>query len=491
MKRNGETYNFGRVVYLTLIRRVSNSRVNQTWTAEQLERDDTITLCFDPTRESYNGKNTEFGQLNTRIDFYVKHIGDDGVVGENGFYATANIDVYNIGPALGEFLDAYNAYKSDGHFQGVNTKKYAAVLQVGYRGGERTTVFSGHISSFVMERQQSNSTIDNVWHFYCQYPDPQQNEAVSTSQKAYSGTDYVNIWVPDRDTYSSWEEFLRSAVANNFVRTVYTMQPVKEDIPSDSFAIGAGALTNDNSDQQRLLACPDNRLLALSDFDKYYRIKYQRSPNSEELPRVKQFWQQKVPVHSWNLNTASLQKTVNGIAHAVNCHAYIQLNEQTGIQTIYIYPAGYANIVSGDNSLALRPDSASYIIQDYQNLRKPPQVAANMIHFDMMMEPDMRPGDTIELRISSDFLRDHPHPTFEASYSMANTTTVFAGANFIGLASMGQQERRRDAIASAGNIFNTQYIVTVVEMKGSSHSAEWSTTADCYGVVIGNKQVTL
>ena len=74
---------------------------------------------------------------------------------------------------------------------------------------------------------------------------------------------------------------------------------------------------------------------------------------------------------------------------------------------------------------------------------------------------------------------------------MANTTTVFAGANFIGLAQMNEDERKRQAIASAGNIFYTQFITTIVEHRGSSHSAEWSTKADCYGVVVNGKRRTM
>ena len=74
---------------------------------------------------------------------------------------------------------------------------------------------------------------------------------------------------------------------------------------------------------------------------------------------------------------------------------------------------------------------------------------------------------------------------------MSNVSTVFAGANFIGLAEMNEEEKRKNAIASAGNIFNTQFIATIVEFRGSTHTAEWSTKVDCYGIVINGKETTL
>lgn len=56
---------------------------------------------------------------------------------------------------------------------------------------------------------------------------------------------------------------------------------------------------------------------------------------------------------------------------------------------------------------------------------------------------------------------------------------------------MNEDEKRKNAIASAGNIFNTQFIATIVEFRGSSHTSEWSTKVDCYGVVVGGKEATL
>lgn len=474
---NGNNYNFGRIIYLTIIRNVSNSALqSKNWSSKALEQSDNITICFDPKRDV---------KFNTRIDFYVKHLGDAGV-GNNGYFTTANIDVYNIGPALQQFLDAYNAYKSEGHFAGVNTKKYAAVLQVGYQGNEkRTTIFAGRISSFVMERQQSNSTVDNVWHFFCQYPTPEENGTIGTD-KAQSGTDYAieygDTFDPNQ-TYSSWENLLKSAICARR-REVFTLQGVDENAYKYSFETEVDLETPGEKNSTPLVVQPQTVAINLQDFSKYYKIEYRVSKRSIELKTVKEYWQQQVPVNGWQINSSNVQKLATNIARAVNCHARIELNEQTGIQTIYIYPAGWAEQVPYRGK-------ADYVIPDYQNLRKPPQVSANMLQLDMLMEPSMRPGDTIELTISPEFQKTHPHPTFEANYTMSNVTTVFAGANFVGLAEMNEDEKRKNAIASAGNIFNTQFIATIVEFRGSSHTSEWSTKVDCYGVVIGGKEATL
>lgn len=466
---NGNEYNFGRVIYLTLIRRATNAQVSQKWSDETLEGADKITICFDPARDQ---------KLNTRIDFYVKRLGDAGV-GNNGFYKIANIDVWNIGPALGQFLKAYKAYENG--FQDVNTCKYAAVLQVGYKGGKKTTLFAGHISSFVLERQQSNTSVDNVWHFFCQYPDPQQNNVISQS-KAQSGIDYSKpeYWTP-MQSFTSWESFLKAAVMAH-PRTIYTLQKNPNVVKAGSFEL---PVKNINASEQDQLMCPVPRIVDVTGplFRDNFKIEYRVSRNGVLLKNTQEYWQQEVPLMGWELDVADLQKTVSSIARAVNCHARVELDDNTGMQYIYIYPAGWSNQV-------VRSGPADFVITDYRNLRTPPQVSANMLHLDMLMEPSMEPGNLIELRISEGFLSDHPHPTFEPNFTMSNTATVFAGANFIGLAQMGEEERKKNAIASAGNIFNTKFVATIVEFRGSSHTAEWSTKVDCYGVVVNGKEIT-
>lgn len=479
---------FGRVIYLTLIRRLSNAQVQQRgWTSDLIDSltNDTenVTICFDPQRDT---------NLNTRIDFYVKHLGDAGI-GNNGYYATANIDVWNIGPALEQFLSAYGAYESEGHFKDVNTKKYAIVLQVGFKnGGERQTVFAGHISSFVLERQQTNTTVDNVWHFMCQYPDPQQNDTVGDSRVAVkSGETYDGPEWNANQTFVSWEEYLKTAICYH-KRTVYTLKPAKLEQSIASFSVPR-VIEDDVAQMSRIVndeieipmvPTPQSIHLARKDFNKWFAIEYRVSRNSVELPTVKKLWQQRVPISSWNLDVSSLQATVTSIARGLNCHARIELDENTGKQTFYIYPAGWAEQV-------IHTGPADYTFIDYQNLRNPPRVSANMFHLDMVMEPAMRPGSIIELQISEGFMGKYKHPTFEPAFSMANAATVFAGANFIGLANMSQEEKKKNAIASAGNIFNTKFVATIVEHRGSSHTAEWTTSVDCYGIVVKGKETTL
>lgn len=259
---------FGRVIYLTLIRRLSNSQVqqsgydkfsqitnleNKVLSQNSAGEYENVTICFDPWRDETKISKGQRGQLNTRIDFTIKHLGEGGV-GNNGYYATANIDVWNIGPALEQFLSAYGAYESEGHFKDVNTKKYAAILQVGFRDSqERQTVFAGHISSFVLDRQQTNSTVDNVWHFLCQYPDPQQNETVGDNKvDVVSGEQYEAPEWNATQTFTSWEEYLKTAICYH-KRTVYELRPASLEQQSDSFSVLPIVREDENSQMSRLV----------------------------------------------------------------------------------------------------------------------------------------------------------------------------------------------------------------------------------------------
>lgn len=485
MKLNGNDYNFGRVIYLTIFQYLSDSTLeSHKFKPSELEKNGYVTICFDPTRPG-----AQKGQLNTRIDFYVKHLGESGV-GNNGAFAQANIDIYNMGPALSQFFNAYNAYQSENRFKDVNTKKYAVVLQVGYRGmydekGEavRHTVFTGRISSFVTERQQSNTTVDNVLHLFCQYPT--SDGELGNDNKGVNGTNY-GIEYGDTykavATYTSWEDYLKHAICSRR-REVFKEVAVDESIHDYSFNTNVDLLDPLTPKQTPVVVKPEQVVVNLLDFNKYYRIEYKVSRTGKTLEKTKQYWQQQVPVHSWSIYSSNVQKLATAIAHATGCHARVEI--EGSIQVIYIYPADWMSEIKYGSL------KTNYTITDYQNLRKPPQVAANMLHLDMMMEPDMRPGDIIELKISDGFLKEHPQPTFEVAYSMANATTVFAGSNFVGLAQMNEESRQKNAIASAGNIFNTQFIATVVEITGSSHSPEWSTKVDCYGVLVNGKETSI
>ena len=517
--------NFGRVIYLTLIRRLQNNYAqNKDFDSAQGREDlenlisksrttkdgnkvyDNVTICFDPWREDFKGKKTR-GNLNTRIDFYVKHLGE-GSVGNNGYYATANIDVWNIGPALEQFLDVYNAYTDEGHYVDLlNTKKYAAVLQVGFRGSnERHTVFAGHISSFVLERQQSNTTVDNVWHFLCQYPDPQRNEEAGLSNVIYNidtktGNYKRPYWNP-RTCYSSLEEYLKRAICAHKT-SVLEEESMDVEQNYDSFEISEDAeaqmtriapntdpvkslFSESNTDEQPsenrkfIIHRTDKEYISYKDFNKHYEIYYSISKSCEEFKEVKELWKMERHVATWQMDVFSLKSIINEIASMANCHGRVE--PQGNKQVIFIYPAGWAGKV-------IHNGPADYTIVDYQNLKNPPRVAANVFHLDMIMEPDMRPGSVIALELTQEFKDKYQHFSFEPAFGMGNTATVFAGARFVGLAELTQEEKQRQGIASAGNIFNKKFVATIVEHRGSSHTAEWTTSVDCYGVVSESGEV--
>lgn len=488
---NGNEYRFGRLVYLTIFRFSGNDdALNETkWTNKKTnqvaKQPDSVVICFDPSRSG-----NQLGQLCTRIDFYVKHVGASDV-GNNGFFAVANIDVYNIGPALTQFLRAYNAYQDELNFQGTETKTYSVVLQVGYKGSrQRTTIFAGRISSFVMERQQNNTSVDNVWHLYCQFPTASGSGIVGEENKAQNDIDYTenmgDTFVPTQ-VYDSWENYLKTVICSRKREVLFDIE-VPEEIPKDSFETKNQLNTLEDikqavfgepekAPQTRIMPAAQQRDLNLANFDKYYKIEYRTSRGAKELTDTKRFWQQKVQIYGWQMNIDNVQKLATEIAKDANCHA--RLESRGSMQYIYIYPAG------------VQPEvDTTYTIVDYQNLRKPPQVAANMLRLDMLMEPDMRPGDIIELQITKEFKKDHPHPTFQVSYSnvMANATTVFAGASFIGMHDIQHNKELSEAMAQAGNIFYTQYEVTFVEFFGSTHTNDWFTVADCRGLKIKAKE---
>ncbi|MBO5705077.1 MAG: hypothetical protein J6R99_03615, partial [Alphaproteobacteria bacterium] len=290
---------FGRVIYLTFIRSITNNQLqNENFDSQWLEEKGTVTIAFDPQRNP---------QLNTRIDCYVKHLGD-AMVGNNGVYATANIDVYNIGPGLQEFFDAYNAYKFDGHIQGVDQKKFGVVLQVGYAGGAKTTVFAGHISSFVVDRQQNNNTVDNIWHFFCQYPAPVQSGREG-SNKAKSGEDYSKpeYWNPNHSA-NSWETYLKEAIMAHD-RETYSLEAIIDKLEGASF-VEDGLADLGKHPEPLMCVVSKTEKITPYNFDKNYTIEYRVSSRSPVLEKTKKYWQQWIRVPSWNLNVANLQQTV-------------------------------------------------------------------------------------------------------------------------------------------------------------------------------------
>lgn len=484
MKIQGNDYNFGRVVYLTICRQDYDPAL-QYFNTPGL-KDQGVTIVFDPKTNP---------QWNTRIDFWVKHSGPGTTSGSNAAFSIATIDLYNIGPALQQFMNAYNAYvdqrpsaKYDGtkpYWAESNIRKYACCLKVGYKDGPLTTIFSGYIGSYNVERKQNNSTVDNVWHLYAQYPAAQGNSTVGEKNKATSGEDYSELAKKQiQQTFVSGEELIRAAVMQ-FPRETYALTAAPNLPQEETFAI---LQQTQIPTQTKLVALPAVREINNENFDQFFKIRYQHYRTGEEYPEVKKMWQEKTPMTSWNMDYEFLQSALEEIADKKNCYAYIDKDDNTGMQTIYIYPAGLKNT-------PYVAQNADFVIEDFRNLRRQPGVSGSMLQLDMMMEPSVKPGDTFELTLSNKFttrLKEaNTMPSFQASTggTMANSTTVFAGGNFLGLSNVLSSVEKSNAMAQWGNVFGNIYVSNFVVHQGSTHANDWSTQVDCSGVVLPSGEV--
>lgn len=463
---NGNNYNFGRVVYLTICRNGYNP-ARQFY--GDINSQEGVTIAFDPTTNP---------QLNTRIDFWVKKSGysQDGTTA----ISKAKIDIYNIGPALQQFMNAYNAYsETDSRWAEQAVKKYACCLKLGYKDGPLKTIFCGYIGSYNVERIQNDSTVDNVWHLYAQYPTPGV-PMVGEANKAVNGEDYKELaqqWI--NQTFVSGEEYLKAAVMAS-PRETFALIAAPNLPEGETFSI-----TNQSPipTQTKLVALPEIREITNENFDKFFQIKYQHFRTGEEYQDVKEMWQKQNPMTAWNMSYDYLPVALEEIANAKKCHAYLDKNDDTGMQTIYIYPAGekpYQN------------QSADFIIEDFRNLRRPPAVSGSMLQLDMMMEPTAKPGDSFELTISKGFKKSQNN-TFSFSVNISESTatagTVFAGSNFMGMSNVIAEKEKLEAIKGTGNIFWTKYIAIFVVHQGSTHSSEWSTQVDCGNIVLSSGDV--
>ena len=260
----GDNYNFGRVVYLTISRNMVNT---QSTSYTKNEKSDVVTIVFDPKTNP---------KLNTRIDFWVKHTGQSMSTSANSAYALAKIDVYNIGAALKQFMDAYNLH-SGGIWLEDKIKRYACSLQVGYYGGKRTTIFTGFISSWYVERLQNETTVDNVWHLYAQYPNT-DIKFISNEDKATNGEDYAQKALQEiPQTFITGEEYLKAAVMA-FPRETYSFVAMPEDSESESFSVID--LYGEKLERTNLVAMPATREINQFNFNQFFTIKYQKIPFS-------------------------------------------------------------------------------------------------------------------------------------------------------------------------------------------------------------------
>ena len=377
MKIKGTEYNFGRVVYLT-IGRVSGNPYKYTGNPRE-KMTDVVTIAFDPKTNP---------QLATRIDFMVRH--EYGQVSNvtGSAVSLASIDIYNIGPALQQFMDAYNKSKDNGYWKETQTSQYVCALQVGYHGLKKNTVFAGVINSYNIERKQSDKTVDNVWHLFCVGTGGYDTVPLSQSEVAVSGTDYSQELIEQNQnlqSYVSGEAYIKSIVMSQ-PRKVYQLVDQGIAFDGESFSIDT-TLTNEG-----LVAMPQTIDITNKNFNQYFEIKYTGFNNGLEEEWTKNIWQNESMLGVLNLDTSDLVSSLKEVAKKRNCIAELRKDEDTGKQTIHIY--------SANGLKASLQKNTDYVIENFRNLRKPPLVSGILIRFDMLMEPSVKPYDTFELTIT-------------------------------------------------------------------------------------------
>lgn len=462
MKLKGKEYNFGRVVYLTL-GKYSEDPYRYKGNTNLLS--DTITIAFDPKTNP---------QLNTRIDFLVRHqYGQISTVTESAC-SIASIDVYNIGPALENFIDAYNNIANSGGVKKSNKfDKYVCALEVGYYGSKRTVIFSGVINSYNLERIQTTDQVDNVWHFYAAGTGGagQINVTPLTdAELAVSGTSYSQEAIEEDQILSSFESgeaFIKAAIMKQ-PREVGVLTPT-----SKKFAIGSFVVEAPTDVIQSTPALSSFIDITNENFDKYFKIVYKARDEDTEDPNTRTLWRTRSMIPVGNFDYSNLPQTLDKIARIKNCRADVRFNPNTGLQTIYIYKAEQATKKS---------KGKPHVITNFQNLLQPPTVSGNLVQFTLLLDTTIHPRDTIELRIDSKFYNKYNgNFSFNVDYGgeMGNWSSVFAGSTFLGMAEIQKETNKIQTIKMKGNIFNKQYQSLFIIHRGSTHAPDWSTQVDC------------
>ena len=473
MKINGNEYNFGRVVYLTIgrfVKEIDGEVVGvedpykyMGTKSEKLV--DMVTIAFDP-------KNNP--QLNTRIDFLIRHQNGSKSSITGAAVSLAEIEVYNIGPALQQFIDAYNKTEQDGSlWKATKISQYVCALQVGYHGTPEHTIFAGVINSYYVERKQNSQTVDTVWHLFCGGTGGYSLIEPDQSQIATSGFDYLSELQQKNNLYKSFvsgEEYIK-AVIKSERRQVYMMRERPDYYVDDSFSV------EEDSGQKALVGLPEPIEIENENFDRFFKIRYSYFNDGDEDEWAKSKWQNESFTGILNLDSSELEKAIREIARTKNCDAQIRLDEDTGIQVIHIYSAAAQK--------ASMQKKTNFVIYDYQNLRKPPLVSGVSIRFDMIMEPTAKPFDTFELRLTDEFKKLHKDKfSFGVNFGedYGNWATMFAGANFDGVTNTVTNLKTKEKVEQTGNVFNKKFVALNVMHQGSTHTNEWSTQVDCANV---------
>lgn len=431
-----------------------------------------ITIAYDPIK---------YPTANTRIDFNVMM---SGIPEQNG-KSLAQIDMYNLGDDIRTFLDAYNDFQGDDTASLNINKRWAVILKVGFVSGQPlTTIFSGFVSSFNMERQQTEDSVDEVWHLYCtNIPNVIgliTNEQNLKMSNRLEFSDVLNL-TPEKDIVLSWEDYLYKIIqkAEKEIRIddivienkKQTKQELSKHTTNSSFLNFVDGYFKDDSLPRELVSA-EIKNKDLNEIKKNYKIVYASRIDYKEDEDLKRKWKTKGE-NKFTIKSKSLDEALCFFAKKVdNCNCSIRRDARNNKTYIFIYKAG--------KSVPKYTNSEKWIIKNFQNVIGQPKIDDNKLTLDLILEPNIQTFDSVSLEIDDSFSNNVSFDlTGNSKYDYGTFTNVGKTAG-IGMAKSYDPASAK----KYGNIFYKYYCIFNLTHSGSSHENTWQTSLEC--TLIGN-----
>lgn len=464
--------NFGRRIVVTF----TPTSWNQKKGVSQVDNQHSVVIAYDLKTKS---------ELCSRIDFHVHSVGPSFMKTNRCATQIAKVDIWNIGSELNQMFDAYNNPDKNLDWKPLKIQQWCMDLKVGYDNGSFENIFSGIVSSFYVERVQNENNVDNIFHFVCWYP--KIDAKTLGDNKGESGKDYLNV--ENRIALTSVES--HKITIENYIKKIIMDRPREVSYvnqgktflnkisfalknPIDAVVTGVKNIQGDLTAGDSLVAVETKTTLLgyaedlisnppVEKIDKYYTIKYD-SEGTEVFFKTTLIWNQ--PCGDTSNLTQSLINFVKKFGYSLDMYRF----PQTGLQVITISKAGQAvntGKISGNK----------WEIINFQNLVKSPEVTMKNMNLTLLLEPGIKPFDTVTLKVTDDFMAQN-RPSFSPSIN-PSAVTQFAGANTIGFAEFTKKENNVADQKGYGNIFNRVYNILCVDHQGSSHNNTWITKIEC------------
>lgn len=472
--------NFGRIIEVTFM----PSAYNQKTGVSKVDKSKAVTIAYNPHKE-VNGK--VLNDLCTRIDFSLKLLGPDYAKTSKNCTSICNVDIWNIGSELDEMFEAYNDKAMvDGVWDPYTIKRWNLSLKIGYENGSVQEIFYGSVNSYYIERKQTKQTVDNIFHFSCYYP---IFSTETLTAKGESGKDYTKLenqigMINLQNKKMTAENFMRYVVMSR-PRAVYYNEQLPQSAKVNSFVVSNTLSYTNPLKVNKSNVCMAEKIVWLGEvdtpfqsparerFDKYFKFKYSDYATERIFKNT--------TIYSKPIDSSNLQFALDNFARSVGARVVIEKEDTTGIQVINII--GNMNTMtakSSDNSGVVKSEgkpAKTWVVHNFQNLTKSPQVAYNSMIITLILEPNIKPLDLLKLTVDNNFMSQN-RPSFLTNLS-ETAMTNFAGANNIGFMENDKNRSKVNGMKSYGNIFNNNYTIRTVDHHGSSHEAVWETRLEC------------